>query len=136
MKVNRTHHQMKKEETTMALNLEYHEGQDGMLYPNLTIRGENEERTLGKYGQMRREYLMGRKYSPYQAMLLKGTWWQHLWETEDKADEMEERLMKQMAEQEGVTEELKASDQMEWVRRMNSIQNRVEEMVKNDLIFQ
>lgn len=120
----------------MALNLEYHEGQDGMLYPNLTIRGENEERTLGKYGQMRREYLMGRKYSPYQAMLLKGTWWEHLWETDEKAEQMEERLMAQMAAAEGVTEELKASDQMEWVRRMNSIRQRAEESVLHDLIHE
>ncbi|MCQ2443706.1 MAG: TnpV protein [Oscillospiraceae bacterium] len=114
------------------MKLTYHEGADGLMYPDLTIRGADTQRTLGKYGLMRRNFLRDKKPAVFQSMLIRVT----LWETEDKADEMEERLMKQMAEQEGVTEALKAADQMEWVRRMNSIQNRAEEMVKADLIYQ
>lgn len=118
------------------MKLTYHEGEDGLMYPDLTIRGADTQRTLGKYGLMRRNFLRDKKPAVFQSMLIRVTLWEHLWETEDKADEMEERLMKQMAEQEGVTEALKAADQMEWVRRMNSIQNRAEEMVKADLIYQ
>lgn len=118
------------------MKLTYHEGADGLMYPDLTIKGADTQRTLGKYGLMRRNFLRDKKPAVFQSMLIRVTLWEHLWETEDKADEMEERLMKQMAEQEGVTEALKAADQMEWVRRMNSIQNRAEEMVKADLIFQ
>lgn len=118
------------------MKLTYHEGADGLMYPDLTIRGADTQRTLGKYGLMRRNFLRDKKPAVFQSMLIRVTLWEHLWETEDKADEMEERLMKQMAEQEGVTEALKAADQMEWVRRMNSIQNRAEEMVKADLIYQ
>lgn len=118
------------------MKLTYHEGADGLMYPDLTIRGADTQRTLGKYGLMRRNFLRDKKPAVFQSMLIRVTLWEHLWETEDKADEMEERLMQQMAEQEGVTEDLKAADQMEWVRRMNSIQNRAEEMVKADLIYQ
>lgn len=118
------------------MKMTYHEEADGLMYPDLTIRGADTERTLGRYGLMRRDYLRDRKSYLFQEMLLKTTLWEHLWEIEDQAEAMEERLMAQMAEQEGVTEALKAADQMEWVRRMNSIRNRAEEMVKADLIFQ
>ena len=117
------------------MKLTYHEGEDGLMYPDLTIRGADTQRTLGKYGLMRRNFLRDKKPAVFQSMLIRVTLWEHLWETEDKADEMEERLMQQMAEQEGVTEQLKAVDQLGWVARMNSIKHRVEETILGELIY-
>ena len=83
----------------------------------------------------RRDFL--RKYHDgiYTGMLLSGTLNAHLEEIDRSANEMFELLTKQYAEREGVTEELKASDQMEWVRRMNCIRERVEETISQELIY-
>lgn len=90
---------------------------------------------IGKYGTMRHQYLRNYHRGIFDGMLLKGTLNAHLEEIDRQANEMMERLIAQMAQYEGVTEELKANDQMEWVRRRNSIRNRAEEIVNRDLIF-
>ena len=84
---------------------------------------------------MRFEYLRNHHRGIFDGMLLKGTLNAHLEEIDRQANEMLERLTRQMAAQEGVTEQLKASDQMAWVGCMNSIRNRAEEIILAELIY-
>ena len=90
---------------------------------------------IGKFGTLRHKYLRSRHRGIFDGMLLKGSLNPHLEEIDRQANEMLERLTAQMAQAEGVTEALKARDQMAWVRAMNSIKNRAEEIVLNDLIY-
>ena len=90
---------------------------------------------LGKYGMLRRSFLRSHKKGIYTGMLLKGTLNSHLEETDRQANEMLEIMIAGMMKAEGVTESLKESNQMEWVRQMNSIHRRAEEQVLNDLIY-
>ena len=90
---------------------------------------------IGKYGTMRHNYLRDYHTGVFDGMLFKGTLNQHLEQVDREANEMMERLTTQMVQAEGITEALKAKDQMAWVRAMNSIKNRAEEMVIMDLIY-
>ena len=105
---------------------------NGYLLPNLAIP---ESSPLGKWGRMRRRYLKEHRPALYSSMLLTGGLDQHLTEIDHSCEEKLELLTKQMAKREGVTEQLKAADQMEWVRRMNSIQNRAKEIVLSELVY-
>ena len=96
---------------------------------------EEAEGFIGKYGGMRKKYLKEKRRGTYSAMLLEGTLKTHLMQVQEEALAMMERLTEQMAKSEGVTEELKAKDQMAWVRRMNNIRNRAEEIVNSELIY-
>ncbi len=89
---------------------------------------------IGKYGTMRHKYLRDHR-GIFDGMLLEGSLNAHLEEIDRQANEMMERLTAQMSQAEGVTEQLKAQDQTAWVRAMNNIKNRAEEIVINDLIF-
>ena len=97
--------------------------------PNIGIPAED-VRPLGKYGRMRMRYLREHRSLLFNQLLLSGKLMKHLHRIDDTC---QERLHMKAAE--GVTEELKAADQMEWVRRMNSIHNRIEEMLFNELIY-
>ena len=108
-------------------------GADGMLYPNLILEPK-EHRPIGRWGRMHRAYLEAKHPGLYERLILNGTLDKHLADAEERARGMLERLTRQMAQQEGVTESLKASDQMEWVRRMNSIRSRAEEIVREEVI--
>lgn len=88
-----------------------------------------------KYAELRRRYLRAHKSGIYTGMLLTDKLDTHLKETGAAAEEMLDRLTKQMKAAEGVTEQLKAQNQMEWVGRMNSIQSRAEEIVLSELIY-
>ena len=90
---------------------------------------------IGKYGMMRFRYLRENKRPIFTTMMIAGTLNEHLEQTDREATAMMERLTKQMAEKEGVTESLKAADQMKWVQMMNSIRSSAEEIVLNDLIL-
>lgn len=90
---------------------------------------------IGKYGTLRHQYLRNHHRGIFDGMLLKGTLNAHLEEIDRQANEMMERLTAQMAQREGVTEALKARDQMAWVRSMNSIKNRAEEIVLQELVY-
>ena len=90
---------------------------------------------IGKYGTMRHNHLRDHHRGIFDGMLLAGTLNEHLEQIDRQANEMMERLTSQMAKNEGVTEALKASDQMRWVQRMNSIKARAEEIVTRELIF-
>ena len=104
------------------------------LLPNLTI-DESEQQPIGKYGRMHKRYLKEYRPVPYTNLLTTGKLDQHLAEIDQACEERTELLMQQMAKQEGVTEALKATDQMEWVRRMNRIRSRVEKIVLHELVF-
>ena len=106
----------------------------GFLIPDLVL-DEQPEGWIGKYGIMRQEYLKMWKKSLYNDLLLSGKLQQHLLDIDRDAREEFETIVRQTAKAEGVTEELKKQNQMEWVRRMNSIRNRAEEIVRNDLIY-
>ena len=105
-----------------------------VLLPNLVI-GEAEQRPIGKYGRMRKRYLKEQHPVLFSELLLSGKLYPRLLEIDKACEGRMELLVHQMAKREGVTEALKASDQMEWVRRMNSIQTRVEEIVLHELVY-
>lgn len=90
---------------------------------------------IGKFGEMRHQYLRTHHRGTFDGMLLEGSLNAHLEEIDRQANEMMERLTTQMATAEGVTEQLKASDQMAWVSALNSIRNRAEEIVMTELIY-
>ena len=105
-----------------------------VLLPDLSI-GEVEQRPIGKYGRMRKRYLEERHPVLYSELLLSGKLYSHLLEIDEACKARMELLVLQMAKLEGVTEALKAADQMEWVRRMNSIRNRAEEIILSELVY-
>ena len=111
----------------------YNLGADGMLYPNLILEPQ-ERRPIGRWGRMHRAYLEAEHPGLYERLILNGTLDRHLADAEERAKSMLERLIGQMARQEGITEGLKATDQLEWVQRMNSIRSRAEEIVKQEII--
>ena len=104
------------------------------LLPDLII-DETEQQPVGKYGRMRKRYLKEHRPILFSNLLLSGKLDQHLAEIDHACVEGIDLLTRQMADQEGVTEALKATDQMEWFRRMNNIQNRAEEIVLNELVY-
>ena len=104
------------------------------LIPDLVLE-EQPEGQIGKYGRMRLAYLKKWRKSLYNDLLLSGKLQQHLLDIDRDAREEFEVIVRQMAKAEGVTEELKKQDQMEWVRRMNSIRDRADEFVRRDLIY-
>ena len=101
--------------------------------PDLEIN--EEEPTYGKYGIMRKQFLKEHRSGRYQYLVLTGKLTKHLNQIDKEVREKVEMLMEQMAEQWGVTEELKMQDQMEWVRRMNNIKSVAEEMVLRKFIY-
>ena len=104
------------------------------LFPNLCIKSA-EQRPIGKYGRMRKSYLKEQRPVLFSALLLTGKLYQHLADIDQACEEHMERITRQMAEKEAVSEALKAANQMEWVARMNSIQNHAEEFVLNELVY-
>ena len=95
----------------------------------------HEERPIGKYGRMHREYL--KEYNPmmFNDLVLDGQLWTYLADLNEQAQERLSLIVEQMKVSEGVTEELKASDQMAWVRAMSSICNRSEEIVLEEIVY-
>ena len=90
---------------------------------------------IGKYGRMRKRYLQEHRPILFSNLILSGKLYQHLAETDHACNERMELIVRQMKGREGVTEALKAVDQIEWIRRMNSIRNRAEEIVLNELVY-
>ena len=84
---------------------------------------------------LRFNYLRKHREALYTIMLMENTLNPHLEEIDCQAQEMEQQLISQLTQQEGITEQLKAENQMEWVARMNIIRNRADEIVLNDLIY-
>ena len=117
---------------TDEMRVTYHAEGD-YLIPNLAAP---EPPNIGVWGERRRQYLRRAKRPIYSAMMMTGKLNAHLEETDRQEEELLDRLTKQLAKHEGVTEALKAEDQMEWVRRMNNIHSRAEEIVLAELIYE
>ena len=103
--------------------------------PNLVLPDDGNYQ-IGKYGRMRRSYLKEHRKILYTNYVMEGTLFKHLAEIDQACNERMETIIHAMAKQEGVTEALKAADQMEWVRRMNNIRNRAEEIVLHELVYE
>ncbi len=95
----------------------------------------HEKRPIGKYGRMHREYLKEHNPMMFNDLVLDGQSWTYLADLNEQAQERLSLIVEQMKVAEGVTEELKASDQMDWVIAMNSIRNRAEEIVLNEIVY-
>ena len=102
--------------------------------PNLVMPPRKNIR-IGKYGRMRARFLKENKKAEYSIMLIDNTLQDHLIEIDKTANERYNLLMKQFAEKQNITEEVKANNQMEWVQKMNNIKNSVEEIILKELIF-
>ena len=102
--------------------------------PNLTLPAED-ERPIGVWGQRRLRYLKQHHKVLYYNLLTSDKLHSHLADVEEEAQALFSRLVNQLAEKEGVTEQLKATDQMAWVRRMNNIRSRVTEVVNSEVVF-
>ena len=108
-------------------------GADGIYYPNLV--STDEEPHYGKYGMMRKTYLKEHRPAMYSLYMLEDRLTEHLNTVDDEAQERMYILVRQMMDRQGITEELKVRDQMEWVRAVNGICNMAEEIVLNELIY-
>ena len=104
------------------------------LIPNLVLPNDDNYE-IGKYGRMHLLYLKEHRKILYTNYVTEGTLSKHLSEIDQACNERMENLVSAMAKQEGVTEALKAADQMEWVRRMNCIRNRAEEITLREVVF-
>ena len=112
----------------------YHQGEDGLLYPDL-LPPEEDAPTYGKYGRLRLTYLREHHEGLYTGLLLSGKLNAHLNEIDEAAHSKMELITKQMAAAQGITENLKARDQMAWVGAMNNIRNAAEEIIFSELIY-
>ena len=107
---------------------------NGFLIPDLALQYEPEYE-IGRFGLMRRNYLKNHRKGLFSAMLTTGKLHKHLFETDQAANDRFEQIIKQLAMAENVTEELKATQQMVWIGRMNNIRNRAEEIICDELIY-
>ena len=103
--------------------------------PNLVMPKENTNYQIGKYGRMKLNYLKNHKKADYSIMLVESKLNQYLHEIDVVCTDRVQAIITQLAKQENVTEELKASNQIDWVQTMNNIKNRAEEIVTNELIY-
>lgn len=114
--------------------ISYTLGEDGMYYPNL-ILPEGTNYLIGRYGRMREEYLKEYRKGLYMELLLSGGLNEHLHQTDEECYQMMERLIEQMKERQGVTEQFKADNQMLWVGLSNNIRHCAEEVVLRDIVY-
>ena len=127
--------------TTMKNSI--HDNANGLDYtlvndhylPNLTVAAPAEQDPTGRWGRLHKTYLKAQHPVRYNQLLLSGELSGYLAKMDKQTEEQLALTVRQMQEAEGVTEALKAANQLEWVRRMNSIRNRAEEIIKTELIF-
>lgn len=120
-----------------------HDSNNGLDYtlvndyylPNLTAAAPAERNPTGRWGRLHKTYLKEQHPVRYNQLLLSGELGGYLAKLDKQAEEQLALTVRQMQKAEGVTEDLKAADQLEWVLRMNSIRNRAEEIIKSELIF-
>lgn len=116
------------------MNLEY--AKKGNYYiPNIELLHKSKKANIGKYGRAKERFLKEHRKSLYYHLIMKEELVEHLIQVDNEAHDYLERLIPQFAKQENVTEELKNTNQMEWVGRMNNIKNRVEEIIYNEIIY-
>lgn len=114
--------------------ISYTLGADGLYYPDLKLL-EGTHYEIGRFGRMRWEYLKNHRRGEYIRLLMDGKLNEHLHEVEEECNERMELLVEQMKAGAGITEELKARDQMKWVRLMNNVRSSVEEIIIRELIY-
>lgn len=127
--------------TTMKNSI--HDNANGLDYtlvndhylPNLTVAAPTEQHPTGRWGRLHKRYLKEQHPIRYNQLLLSGELGGYLAKLDKQAEEQLALTVQQMQESEGVTETLKAADQLEWVRRMNSIRNRAEEIILREIVF-
>jgi len=107
---------------------------EGFYLPNLTLP-RKEEASFGRYGRLRLKYLKDHRRVLYINLLTAGELAQHLSEVDQQAQEMLELLVRQMAQEQGITEQMKAEDQMAWVGAMNNVRSAAEEVVMREVVF-
>jgi hypothetical protein len=112
----------------------YYLAEDGCYYPNITLEQETDY-PIGKYGIMRAEYLWENCRREYFRMVREGTWKRYLHEVDEECHREVELAVKRMMEKEEVTEQLKAENPMEWVRRVNAVKSAAEEVVLKELVY-
>ena len=115
-------------------NITYRQVNDYMI-PNLKLPPEESTIRLGKWGMMHKDYLQKHKPVLFATLLTQGKLYQHCAQIDTQAQQMFNTLVEQMTKNENITEQLKFQNQLEWVRRMNSIQERASEIVCNELIY-
>ena len=101
--------------------------------PDLKLPEEN--RPIGRYGRLHREYLKQEHPARYSSLILTGKLWTYLADLNEQAEERLDLIMEQIKTAEGVTEELKTQNQLEWVGRMNNIRSRAEQIINSELIY-
>lgn len=116
------------------MKITYHEV-NGYLIPNLKLPPKEASIRLGKWGMMYKSHIEKHKRALFNTLLMQGKLYQHCAEIEKQAQDMFVILVEQMKQAEGVTEQLKEENQMEWVQRMGNIQARAREIVNNEIIF-
>ena len=114
--------------------IEYTLGADGLYYPDLELP-EGTHYEIGRYGRMRWEYLKNHRRGEYIRLLMNGKLNEYLHEVDEECYERMELLVEQMKVGAGITEELKASDQMKWVGLINNVRSSAEEIVMRELIY-
>ena len=115
-------------------NITYRQVNDYMI-PNLRLPPEESAIRLGKWGMLYKDHLQKHKPVLFTTLLTQGTLYQHCAQIDTQAQQMFTTLVEQMMKTENITENLKAQNQLEWVRRMNSIQERASEIVCKELIY-
>ncbi|MCQ2485534.1 MAG: TnpV protein [Clostridia bacterium] len=105
------------------------------LIPDLILPPTKDYPPLGKYGRLRKSYLMEHRKALFTHLTMGNELQEHLYQINQQAFEMMESIVKAMAKEQGVTEQLKAEDQMKWVQMMNNIRNSAEEIVLNELVY-
>ena len=108
---------------------------NGYMIPNLILPPEEAKVRLGKWGVLHKDYILKHKKVTVAIMTAEGKFWQYLAEVDKQAEEMYDLLIEQMKDAEGVTEQLKADNQMLWVQRMGNIEARAREVVCEEVIF-
>ena len=109
-------------------------GEDGLYYPDLKLP-EGTHYEIGRYGRMRCEYLKNHHKEEYMELILNGKLNEHLHRVDNECYERMELLIEQMKDRAGITEKLKATDQMKWVGLMNNVRSAAEEIVLNEIIY-
>ena len=116
-------------------NIEYILAEDGIYYPNLQLPEDNETRPIGLYGSLRKSYIKESHPVLYMDLILSGILTKHLSDINEAAYDRMDLIPKQMAEQQGITEQLKSSDWLKWLQAMNSIQASAREPVLSEIVY-
>lgn len=121
--------------TVMGMEITYTKVPDGDYYLPDLITGEEDAEPLGRYGMKHKDWLEEYHHPLFTQMLLSGKLQQHCLEVQERALEMKERLIKQMAQQQGLTEEMKNKEQLKWVGLMNNIYSAANEIIYSEVIY-